>query len=186
MPARAAIRTTSRTTAATAMARMSGPRRRSSASASARSHSGPARAASAASSRARRTSPASSAQRAFARGVCGCSGEATADGNFPFFAIRGAHLTPTLLEGKRMADTSELIEFRRAFVWLLCGMLLPSVALVAFGVVAVANERAAVERRLAEEYDARLRTLSLDLLARLDRAADTVAARRVDPLGSNL
>ena len=42
-----------------------------------------------------------------------------------------------------MAETSELIEFRRAFVWLLCGMLLPSVALVAFGVVAVANERAA-------------------------------------------
>ena len=69
-----------------------------------------------------------------------------------------------------MADTSELIEFRRAFVWLLCGMLLPSVALVAFGVVAVANERAAVERRLAEEYDARLRALALDLFARLDKA----------------
>ncbi|MFL5248810.1 MAG: sensor histidine kinase [Myxococcales bacterium] len=85
-----------------------------------------------------------------------------------------------------MAETSELIEFRRAFVWLLCGMLLPSVALVAFGVVAVANERAAVERRLAVEYDARLRTLSLDLLARLDRAADTVAARRVDPLVANI
>src|SRR2546430_17378223 len=83
-----------------------------------------------------------------------------------------------------MAKTSELIEFRRAFVWLLCGMLLPSVALVAFGVVAVANERAAVERRLAVEYDARLRTLSLDLVARLDRAADTVAARRGDPLGA--
>ena len=63
-----------------------------------------------------------------------------------------------------MAGTSELIEFRRAFVWLLCGMLLPSVALVAFGVVAVANERAAVERRLAEEYDARLRALGLELL----------------------
>jgi two-component system phosphate regulon sensor histidine kinase PhoR len=70
-----------------------------------------------------------------------------------------------------MAETSELIEFRRAFVWLLCGMLLPSVALVAFGVVAVANERAAVERRLTEEYDARLHTLALDLLARLDKAA---------------
>jgi len=41
------------------------------------------------------------------------------------------------------------------FLWLLCGMLLPSVALVAFGVVAVANERAAVERRLTEDYDAR-------------------------------
>jgi len=81
-----------------------------------------------------------------------------------------------------MAETSELIEFRRAFVWLLCGMLLPSVALVAFGVVAVANERAAVERRLAEEYDARLRVLSLDLLARLDKAASAVAAGASDPL----
>ena len=81
-----------------------------------------------------------------------------------------------------MAETSELIEFRRAFVWLLCGMLLPSVALVAFGVVAVANERAAVERRLSEEYDARLRAVSLDLLARLDKAADAVAAGGGDPL----
>jgi two-component system, OmpR family, phosphate regulon sensor histidine kinase PhoR len=81
-----------------------------------------------------------------------------------------------------MAKTSELIEFRRAFVWLLCGMLLPSVALVAFGVVAVANERAAVERRLAEEYEARLRQLSLDLLARLDKAAAAVAAGAEDPL----
>jgi len=82
-----------------------------------------------------------------------------------------------------MAETSELIEFRRAFVWLLCGMLLPSVALVAFGVVAVANERAAVERRLAEEYDARLRALSLDLMARLDKAASAAAATgSADPL----
>ena len=81
-----------------------------------------------------------------------------------------------------MAETSELIEFRRAFVWLLCGMLLPSVALVAFGVVAVANERAAVERRLAEDYDARLRVLALDLLARLDKAADTVAGGGADTL----
>src|SRR5258708_37257537 len=81
-----------------------------------------------------------------------------------------------------MAETSELIEFRRAFVWLLCGMLLPSVALVAFGVVAVANERAAVERRLAEEDDARLHVVSQDLLARLDRAADAGAAGREDRL----
>src|SRR2546425_816378 len=81
-----------------------------------------------------------------------------------------------------MAETSELIEFRRAFVWLLCGMLLPSVALVAFGVVAVANERAAVERRLAEDYDARVRALGLDLLARLDKWAKPVAAGKPDPL----
>jgi two-component system, OmpR family, phosphate regulon sensor histidine kinase PhoR len=81
-----------------------------------------------------------------------------------------------------MAETSEVIEFRRAFVWLLCGMLLPSVALVAFGVVAVANERAAVERRLSEEYDARLKALASELLSRLDRAADAVAAGGSDPL----
>src|SRR5437868_10706144 len=81
-----------------------------------------------------------------------------------------------------MAKTSELIEFRRAFVWLLCGMLLPSVALVAFGVVAVANERAAVERRLAEEYDARLATLALALSDRLEAATAAAARNRKDPL----
>src|SRR5438477_4410168 len=81
-----------------------------------------------------------------------------------------------------MAGTSELIEFRRAFVWLLCGMLLPSVALVAFGVVAVANERAAVERRLAEEHGARLETLERELLARLDLAAQNAASGVPDPL----
>jgi signal transduction histidine kinase len=81
-----------------------------------------------------------------------------------------------------MAETSEVIEFRRAFVWLLCGMLLPSVALVAFGVVAVANERAAVERRLSEEYDARLKALASEVLSRLDRAADAVAAGGSDLL----
>jgi len=74
-----------------------------------------------------------------------------------------------------MAGKSELIDFRRAFVWLLCGMLLPSVALIAFGVVAVMNERAAVERRLEIEYGARLRTLDSDLRARLQAAADAAA-----------
>jgi len=81
-----------------------------------------------------------------------------------------------------VADTSELIEFRRAFVWLLCGMLLPSVALVAFGVVAVANERAAVERRLTEEYSSRLQSLQRELMARLDRAVDAAVRREPDPL----
>src|SRR5882672_10203737 len=81
-----------------------------------------------------------------------------------------------------MAGTSDLLEFRRAFFWLLCVMLLPSVALVAFGVVAVANERAAVERRLTEDYDARLRARALDLVGRLDKAADAVAAGGTDPL----
>jgi len=76
-----------------------------------------------------------------------------------------------------MAGTSELIDFRRAFVWLLCGMLLPSVALVAFGVVAVVNERVAVERRLETQYSARLRVLDTDLRARLDGAAAAAAAQ---------
>jgi len=79
-----------------------------------------------------------------------------------------------------MAGTSELIDFRRAFLWLLCGMLLPSVALVAFGVVAVANERAAVERRLETEYGARLEVLNDDLAARLQSAV-TAAARIAGP-----
>src|SRR2546421_795803 len=161
--------------AATSSARGSGPSLRSSASASARSDSGPERAASFASCRARRTSPASSAQRALASGVCGCGGEAATRGCLPFIAIRGAHLTPSLVEGKQMAETSELIDFRRAFVWLLCGMLLPSVALIAFGVVAVVNERVAVERRLETDYGARLRTLDADVRARLELAAGSAA-----------
>ena len=81
-----------------------------------------------------------------------------------------------------MPGTTELIEFRRAFVWLLCGMLLPSVALVAFGVVAVANERAAVERRLAEDYQSRLQSLQRELMTRLDHAVDAAARGESDPL----
>ncbi|MFN2547058.1 MAG: sensor histidine kinase [Myxococcales bacterium] len=81
-----------------------------------------------------------------------------------------------------MPDTAELIEFRRAFVWLLCGMLLPSVALVAFGVVAVANERAAVEQRLAQDYQSRLQSLQRELMTRLDRAVDAAARGEADPL----
>jgi two-component system phosphate regulon sensor histidine kinase PhoR len=74
-----------------------------------------------------------------------------------------------------MARASELIDFRRAFWWLLGGVLIPSVALVAFGVVAVANERAAVERRLADEYGARLRALDSSLHEKLEAAARTIA-----------
>ena len=74
-----------------------------------------------------------------------------------------------------MARASELIDFRRAFWWLLGGVLIPSISLVAFGVVAVANERAAVERRLSEEYGARLRKLDQALHARLEVAARTIA-----------
>jgi two-component system phosphate regulon sensor histidine kinase PhoR len=81
-----------------------------------------------------------------------------------------------------VAQTSELIEFRRAFVWLLCGMLLPSVALVAFGFVAVANERAAVERRLSDEYSARLRLLAQELTERLIQAARAAVEEHPDPL----
>jgi signal transduction histidine kinase len=85
-----------------------------------------------------------------------------------------------------MAETSELIEFRRAFVWLLCGMLLPSVALVAFGVVAVANERAAVEQRLTEEYQSRLQSLQHELIARLDHAVEAAVRGEPDPLALNV
>ena len=82
-----------------------------------------------------------------------------------------------------MPGTSELIDFRRAFVWLLCGMLLPSVALIAFGVVAVVNERVAVERRLEIEYGTRLRTLDADVRARLHAAAGAAAAEALARAG---
>jgi signal transduction histidine kinase len=74
-----------------------------------------------------------------------------------------------------MARSSELIDFRRAFWWLLGGVLIPSISLVAFGVVAVANERAAVERRLSDEYIARLRLLDQALRQRLGSASRTLA-----------
>ena len=81
----------------------------------------------------------------------------------------------------RAADT---VEFRRAFVWLLCAVLVPSVLLVAFGVVAVANERAAVERRLADDYGARLQLLERELHDRLEVAAASLLkpAGAQDPL----
>lgn len=78
--------------------------------------------------------------------------------------------------------TSEFIDFRRAFWWLLGGVLLPSVALVAFGVVAVANERAAVERRLADEYGGHLRVLEAALHARLHEAARSATSPARDLL----
>src|SRR5438128_6597717 len=83
-----------------------------------------------------------------------------------------------------MRGTTELIDFRRAFVWLLCGMLLPSVALIAFGVVAVVNERVAVERRLETEYGAKLRVLNADLQARLRVSGEGAAARALAAAGA--
>jgi signal transduction histidine kinase len=83
-----------------------------------------------------------------------------------------------------MPGTSELIDFRRAFVWLLCGMLLPSVALIAFGVVAVVNERVAVEKRLETEYGARLRALDADVRARLQLAAGAAATEALARTGA--
>src|SRR4051812_1865960 len=85
----------------------------------------------------------------------------------------------------RAADT---VEFRRAFVWLLCAVLVPSVLLVAFGVVAVANERAAVERRLADDYGARLKLLERELHDRLEVAAASLLrpAAALDPLITSL
>jgi len=82
-----------------------------------------------------------------------------------------------------MARSSELIDFRRAFWWLLGGVLIPSISLVAFGVVAVANERAAVERRLSDEYVARLRLLDVDRSGQCMRpAAGKIGARFLDLL----
>src|SRR2546430_387189 len=172
MPIQAASRIISSTMPTVTIAVRSGRMCSSSARASAFSASLPVAAASPAYCRARRTSPDSSMKRAFPSAPGGAAGGAFSPVCLFFLAIRAAHITPTPGDRgvRRMAQASEYIEFRRAFGWLLCGMLLPSVALVAFGVVAVANERAAVERRLAEDDAVRLRALEQEILAPRDRA----------------
>jgi len=64
----------------------------------------------------------------------------------------------------------DLLSFRRAFVLLLLLVVLPACGLAAFGVVAIVNERAAVEKRLSDAWRGRLGTLAHALVERLDGA----------------
>lgn len=67
----------------------------------------------------------------------------------------------------------ELLSFRRTFVLLLLLVALPSAALSGFGVLAIINERAAVEKRLASAWTGKLQVLAQRLQGALDDATLT-------------
>lgn len=65
-------------------------------------------------------------------------------------------------------QTAEFLSFRRTFTLLILLVVLPSAGLSGFGVVAIINERAAVEKRLTATWSGRLTTVWADVKARLD------------------
>jgi two-component system phosphate regulon sensor histidine kinase PhoR len=69
---------------------------------------------------------------------------------------------------------SDLVSFRRAFALLILLVVVPSAGLSGFGVVAIINERAAVEKRLEVVWSGRMQTLTRRLAHALESA--TVAA----------
>jgi signal transduction histidine kinase len=68
----------------------------------------------------------------------------------------------------------ELLSFRRTFALLILLVVLPSAGLSGFGVVAIVNERAAVEKRIEAAWTGRLELLSQKLVEQLRRSRATV------------
>jgi len=64
----------------------------------------------------------------------------------------------------------ELLSFRRTFALLILLVVLPSAGLSGFGVVAIVNERAAVEKRIEVAWTGRLELLGQKLLAQLQES----------------
>jgi len=75
-------------------------------------------------------------------------------------------------------QTAEFLSFRRTFTLLILLVVLPSAGLSGFGVVAIINERAAVEKRLTATWSGRLTTVWADVKSRLD----TVTVASESPL----
>ncbi len=65
-------------------------------------------------------------------------------------------------------QTAEFLSFRRTFTLLILLVVLPSAGLSGFGVVAIINERAAVEKRLEATWSGRLTTVWADVKTRLE------------------
>src|SRR3954470_16323759 len=85
-------------------------------------------------------------------------------------------------------QTLELTSFRRTFALLILLVVLPSAGLSGFGVVAIINGRAAVEKRLEAAWGFRLTDLAAKLRAALDTAliAEDGALKLVTPAGLTL
>ncbi|AKF79982.1 His Kinase A (phospho-acceptor) domain-containing protein [Myxococcus fulvus] len=82
-------------------------------------------------------------------------------------------------------SSSVILSFRRTFALLIILVVLPSAGLSGFGVVAIINERAAVEKRLESAWRGTLETLSQELPrqlaeARLEQEAGTLRLEAAD------
>ncbi|WP_426733014.1 sensor histidine kinase [Myxococcus faecalis] len=82
-------------------------------------------------------------------------------------------------------SSSVILSFRRTFALLIILVVLPSAGLSGFGVVAIINERAAVEKRLESAWRGTLETLSQELPrqlaeARLEQEAGTLRLEATD------
>lgn len=67
-------------------------------------------------------------------------------------------------------ENVELLSFRRAFTLLILLVVLPSAGLSGFGVVAIINERAAVEKRIESLWIGRVNAASIELSTALNNA----------------
>ncbi len=61
-------------------------------------------------------------------------------------------------------STDELFDFRRIFMWLLGLVVLPTLLLSGFGILAIKNERAAIEKRLQDAYAEKVKHIEQELL----------------------
>ncbi len=76
-------------------------------------------------------------------------------------------------------QTPDFLSFRRTFTLLILLVVVPSAGLSGFGVVAIVNERAAVEKRLEATWSVRLATVWADVRGKLER----VQVEHTSPLG---
>jgi signal transduction histidine kinase len=72
--------------------------------------------------------------------------------------------------------SADLFSFRRSFLWLLLMVVLPSASLSGFGVLAIKNERASVERNLELAYNGQLTQLETALAKRIDQTLSRAPA----------
>ncbi|MCA2977563.1 MAG: two-component sensor histidine kinase [Myxococcaceae bacterium] len=84
-------------------------------------------------------------------------------------------------------QTADFLRFRRTFTLLIVLVVLPSAGLSGFGVVAIVNERAAVEKRLEASWAGRLQSAWSEVDARLKTlSVGSEAPLRVDSRGVQL
>jgi len=81
-----------------------------------------------------------------------------------------------------MSTAPEQRTVRRAFTLFVTLVVVPVLGLVSFGVVAIANERAAVEKRITDEYSLRLREVGAELRSRMDEAVRQLDSPAATPV----